>query len=101
MSQVHYVVRRSRSGRFNFTLMSEGGRLTGSVIVVTTGKTGSEIEGDAHDQILHLAKMFAEAAASNKLDGIDSLSKNSGQATSRPVSAIALDDCSIAHSDKC
>ena len=73
MAKVHYIVRRSRSGRFNFTLISEEGRLTGSVIIETKGKTRIDIERDARDQIRHLAEMFAKVVGSNELCASDAI----------------------------
>ena len=61
MSKPHYIVRRSRSGRFNFTLISDHGRLTGSVSVSLDGKENAEINRLARDNIQALAKTFAGA----------------------------------------
>jgi hypothetical protein len=51
----HYVVRRSRSGRFNFTLLSEHGRISGVVLVPTEKRSREEIERSAHARIQALA----------------------------------------------
>ena len=70
MSKVHYIVRRSRMGRFNFTFISDSGRITGSVVVSTAGRTGADIESDARDRIRHLAQAFAGIAGPT-LSGVD------------------------------
>ena len=88
MSKVHYVVRRSRMGRFNFTLISEAGRITGSVIVSTEGRTGADIESDARDQIRQLAETFAEIAGPTMPGVDDTTSRKCGQAISHPSSGI-------------
>ena len=62
MANPHYVVRRSRSGRFNFALIVGRGRLTGSVSISLDGKKGAEIGRLAHHKIQALAKTFATAA---------------------------------------
>lgn len=85
MSKVHYLVRRSRSGRFNFTLLSEAGRITGSVVVATTGKTPADIERDAHDQIRRLSETFAEIASPSNRDVGDTSSTKCKRAASHPV----------------
>ncbi|MBD8908051.1 hypothetical protein [Methylorubrum zatmanii] len=59
MPRPHYVVRRSRSGRFNFTLLAEQGRISGTVIVATADLPRDEIERRAHDQIRALAETLA------------------------------------------
>ena len=59
LSKVHYIVRRSRLGRFNFTLISEAGRITGVVVVPTAGRSGAELEHDARLKIRCLAETFA------------------------------------------
>ncbi|WP_155912006.1 hypothetical protein [Methylobacterium sp. 77] len=55
MPQPHYVVRRSRMGRFNFTLIGAHGRMTGVVVISTENKTREEIEDQAHLKIRALA----------------------------------------------
>lgn len=55
----HYVVRRSRSGRFNFTFLSEHGRISGVVIVPTEKLTRDEIERRARTKIQELAAALA------------------------------------------
>ena len=62
MPKPHYVVRRSRSGRFNFALITQHGRLTGSVSISLDGKEGAEISRLARNKIQALAKTFAAAA---------------------------------------
>ena len=59
MAIPHYVVRRSRSGRFNFTLITDDGRLTGSVSTEPNGRPGTEIEQEALDKIRAIAESFA------------------------------------------
>ncbi len=89
MSEVHYIVRRSRMGRFNFTFISDAGRLTGSVVVSTAGRTGADIESDARDRIRQLAETFARIA-SPTMPGVDDASSTKcGQVISHPLSAIA------------
>lgn len=61
MEKVHYIVKRSRSGRFNFTLLTSVGRLTGSVTVPIGGRSNAEIKRLALDQIRALAEDFARA----------------------------------------
>ncbi|TXM66793.1 hypothetical protein FV226_23030 [Methylobacterium sp. WL12] len=61
MATPHYVVRRSRSGRFNFTVITDDGRLTGSVSTEPNGRTGTEIEQEARDKIRAIAESFATA----------------------------------------
>ncbi|HJE22374.1 MAG TPA: hypothetical protein K8W01_01770 [Methylorubrum populi] len=56
MPRPHYVVRRSRSGRFNFTLLAEHGRISGTVFVTTADLPRDEIERRAHEQIRALAE---------------------------------------------
>ena len=57
----HYIVRRSRSGRFNFTLITDAGRFTGNVSVPLDGRSSAEIEQHAHNKIRALAESFAKA----------------------------------------
>ncbi|GJD98023.1 hypothetical protein OCOJLMKI_5262 [Methylobacterium iners] len=59
MAQRHFIVRRSRLGRFNFTLLTIAGRLTGSVTVPVEGRSAGEIKQHALDQIRALAEEFA------------------------------------------
>ncbi|TXM67140.1 hypothetical protein FV229_10965 [Methylobacterium sp. WL120] len=58
------MVRRSRSGRFNFVLITEAGRFTGCVYVRSEGESSAEINRHASDKIRALAKSFGEATAS-------------------------------------
>jgi len=58
----HYLVRRSRLGRFNFTLLAQHGRITGVVTVPTENRTKAEIERAAHEKIRALAAELAAAA---------------------------------------
>ena len=62
LANPHYVVRRSRSGRFNFALITDDGRLTGSVSTLLDGRPGSEIEQEALDKIRAIARSLAVAA---------------------------------------
>jgi hypothetical protein len=73
MSKVHYILRRSRMGRFNFTLISEAGRITGSVVVSMAGKTGADLERDARVQVRHLAEIFAGTVSPNAPEADDHL----------------------------
>ncbi|GAB6842516.1 hypothetical protein JCM2811A_15170 [Methylorubrum rhodinum] len=57
----HYVVRRSRSGRFNFTLLSEHGRISGVVVVPTEKLSREEIERSARAKIQALAASLVAA----------------------------------------
>ncbi|TXN03071.1 hypothetical protein FV222_08915 [Methylobacterium sp. WL103] len=61
MAKPHYIVRRSRSGRFNFTLITDDGRLTGSISTEPNGRPGNEIEQEARDKIRAIAGSFATA----------------------------------------
>lgn len=56
----HYIVRRSRMGKFNFVLITDGGRLTGSVTISLEGQSNVELERQARDKIRTLAEAFAE-----------------------------------------
>lgn len=62
MTKTHYIVRRSRSGRFNFVLITEAGRFTGYVITKLDGRSNAELEREARDKIRALADSFAEIA---------------------------------------
>lgn len=62
MPTPHYVVRRSRSGRFNFTVLSEHGRINGVVTVATAGLSREEIEGCARAKIAALAETLVAVA---------------------------------------
>ncbi|KQP52592.1 hypothetical protein ASG40_07045 [Methylobacterium sp. Leaf399] len=59
----HYVVRRSRLGRFNFTLLANHGRITGVVTVPTENRSKAEVEQAAHDKIRALAAELAAATS--------------------------------------
>lgn len=59
MAGPHFVVRRSRMGRFNFTLLTSSGRLTGSVTVPVEGRSNDELRHQAMEQIRALAEDFA------------------------------------------
>ena len=61
MPSPHYVVRRSRSGRFNFTLLSEHGRINGVVVVATEKLSREEIERNARAKIQELAAALTAA----------------------------------------
>lgn len=60
MTKPHFLIRRSRSGRFNFTLLAPQGRITGVVTVPTAGRTKGEIEAEARDRISALAGVLAD-----------------------------------------
>ncbi|GJD95268.1 hypothetical protein [Methylobacterium iners] len=62
MPQPHYVIRRSRMGRFNFTLLGQHGRLTGVVVVPTENRTKPEVEEEARAKIRALARELVETA---------------------------------------
>lgn len=55
MPRLHYVVRRTRFGKFCFTLMTSTGRLTGSVLVPITGQTSDELTRQGQEKIRALA----------------------------------------------
>lgn len=59
----HYLVRRSRLGRFNFTLLGNHGRITGVVMVPIENRSKVEIEQDAHRKIRALVDELAAVAA--------------------------------------
>ncbi|NEU13879.1 hypothetical protein G3T14_17350 [Methylobacterium sp. BTF04] len=61
LAKPHYVVRRSRMGRFNFTLLAAHGRITGVVVVPIENRTKQEIEQEAHRKIRALAGELANA----------------------------------------
>ena len=63
MQQPHYLVRRSRMGRFNFTLLAKHGRITGVVVVPTANRTKDEIEAAAHAKIRALAGELNQTVA--------------------------------------
>ncbi|MHC2019954.1 hypothetical protein [Methylobacterium sp. CM6247] len=56
--KTHYLVRRCRSGRFNFTLLTSTGRLNGTVTVPVDGKSVNEIKQEACEKIRKLALEF-------------------------------------------
>ena len=58
----HYLVRRSRLGRFNFTLLADHGRITGVVTVPTENRSKPEIERAARRKIQALAADLAAAS---------------------------------------
>jgi hypothetical protein len=62
LAKPHYVVRRSRSGRFNFILITDEGRLIGSVPIKIEGGSSTKIERQARDKIRSLSESFAETA---------------------------------------
>ncbi len=62
MASPHYVVRRSRSGRFNFTVLAEHGRINGVVVVPTENRSKEEVARHAHEKIRALAEDFAAVA---------------------------------------
>ena len=59
----HYIVRRSRSDRFNCVLITEAGHFTGSVSVRSEGQSSAEIKQQASDKFCALTKSFAEATS--------------------------------------
>lgn len=59
MASPHYVIRRSRSGRFNFTLLAEHGRINGVVVVPTDNRSKDEVQKLAYDKIRALAEDLA------------------------------------------
>lgn len=59
MAQRHFVIRRSRLGRFNFALLTSAGRLTRSVTVPVEGRSNVELRQQAMEQIRVLAEDFA------------------------------------------
>lgn len=61
MAKPHFLIRRSRSGRFNFTLLASQGRITGVVTVATVGRTKDDIEGEARGKVRALADVLAQA----------------------------------------
>ena len=63
LTKPHYIVRRSRSGRFNFVLITEAGCFTGSVSIRSEGQSSAEIKQQASDKIRALAISFAEATS--------------------------------------
>lgn len=67
MEKPHYIVQRSRSGRFNFTLLTSAGRLTGSVVVPIDGRPSDEIKRLAFEQIRVLAEDFARVQVAKDL----------------------------------
>lgn len=89
MAKVHYVVRRSRMGRFNFTLISGTGRITGSVVVPTAGRTGADIERDAREQIRHIAETFVGVVSPGS-PGADTASRFYGETVSHSCGMTTL-----------
>lgn len=63
LAKPHYIIRRSRSGRFNFALITDAGRLTGSVSVPLRDRANAEMEREARDKIRALAESFVEATS--------------------------------------
>ena len=61
LANPHYIVRRSRSGRFNFTLITSDGRLTGFVSTEPNSRPSTEIEQEAREKICAIAGSFAMA----------------------------------------
>lgn len=57
----HYVIRRSRSGRFNFALITDHGRLTGFVSISLDGQESVKIDQQARAKVRALAESFAAA----------------------------------------
>ncbi|GJE53864.1 MULTISPECIES: hypothetical protein [Methylobacterium] len=62
MASPHYVIRRSRSGRFNFTLLAEHGRINGVVVVPTENRSKEEVAQHAREKIRALADDLATVA---------------------------------------
>ncbi|WP_375454729.1 hypothetical protein [uncultured Methylobacterium sp.] len=65
MAKPHFLIRRSRSGRFNFTLLASQGRITGVVTIATVGRTKDDIEGEAREKVRALADVLAHAVCSD------------------------------------
>lgn len=65
MAKPHFLIRRSRSGRFNFTLLSTHGRITGVVNVATTDRTKGEIEQEAREKIRALAGVLGHVISAD------------------------------------
>ena len=63
LTKPHYIVRRSRSGRFNFVLITEAGRFTGAVSIRSEGQSSAEIVRQTNDKIRALAKSFSEVTS--------------------------------------
>ena len=63
MDTPHYIVRRSRSGRFNFALITEAGRFTGYVMTSVESGSNDEMKRQAQDKIRALAESFIEATS--------------------------------------
>lgn len=75
MAKPHYIVQRSRSGRFNFTLLTSAGRLTGCVTVPIDGCSNAELRQKAMEQIRVLSDEFARVQGvevSIEAEGADS-----------------------------
>ncbi|WP_375465159.1 hypothetical protein [uncultured Methylobacterium sp.] len=64
MAKPHFLIRRSRNGRFNFTLLAHHGRITGVVTVPTNDRTRADIEGEAREKIRALADVLAQVTGS-------------------------------------
>lgn len=76
LAKPHYIVRRSRCGRFNFTLITGLGRIIGYVEVETVGKTTADIRQEAHrkircvaDEFLNIANRGEREAEPESVDG--------------------------------
>ena len=66
MRAPHYVMKRARSGRFNFTLLTDHGRINGSVMVpVEKHLSRSEISEAAHGKIRALVGDLVQVVESN------------------------------------
>ena len=74
MTKPHYLVRRGRAGRFNFTHLTSTGRLKGFVTVSMDGRSDSELTRHAMDQIRTLAEDFA------RVQDTENSSPNNGSA---------------------
>lgn len=60
--RTQYLVERSRSGRFKFTLLTPNGRLAGVVTVSVDGRPRTEIEAEANRKIRALAGAMLSVA---------------------------------------
>jgi hypothetical protein len=67
----HYLVRRSRLGRFNFTLLGNHGRITGVVTVPVENRSKADIERAAHQKIRALVAELATASGSDRAEASD------------------------------
>ena len=70
MRSPHYIVKRCRSGRFNFTLLTDHGRINGSVVIqIEKDQSRAEIEEAAHRKIRALVGDLAQIALTEQASG--------------------------------